>query len=60
MTPSLPSLLIALLSFAVTFIAARSLASWFKRRRARQAEQQAEQTQSRQVRRAKARARKRQ
>jgi hypothetical protein len=60
MTISFAGLLFALAGFAAAFAAARALAKWVKRRRARRSEQAALQDQSRQVRRAKARAAKRQ
>jgi hypothetical protein len=59
MTPDLPGVLLALAGFAVTFMLARSLSAWLKRRQSRKAQLQVEQNQSRQVRRAKARAGKR-
>jgi hypothetical protein len=56
MTSNLPALLFALLGFIATFGAARALAKWVKGRRARRSEQIAARNQSRQVRRATARA----
>lgn len=58
MTLSITGLLFALVSFVATFIAARALAQWLKRRRWQKEEEQAAQNQSRQVRRAKKRAKK--
>jgi membrane protein implicated in regulation of membrane protease activity len=55
MTPSLVTILFALISFVITFTAARALAKWWKKKNARKAEEDALKGQSRQVRRAKQR-----
>jgi hypothetical protein len=57
MTSNFPGLLLALIGFAAAFGAARALTNWLRRRRARRSEEVASQNQSRQVRRAKQRAR---
>jgi hypothetical protein len=59
MTVSFAGLLFALFGFVATFAAARALATWVKRRQSRRTEQVAFENQSRQVRRANERARKR-
>lgn len=56
---SVAGLLLALVSFLATFVVARALATWLKRRQSRHAVQDAGAKQSRQVRRAKQRAGKR-
>jgi flagellar biosynthesis/type III secretory pathway M-ring protein FliF/YscJ len=55
MTPSIPALLFALLSFIVTFAVARVLGRKWRKRKAEKAELAAAKGQSRQVRRAKQR-----
>jgi hypothetical protein len=57
MTASIAGLLFALTSFFVTFAIARALGKWLKKRRREKDEQEAARNQSRQVRRAKERAR---
>jgi uncharacterized protein (DUF2062 family) len=47
--------IVMLLSFALTFIVARTVAKWFWRRRAQQSEEKARAAESRQVRRARER-----
>lgn len=59
MTPSIAGLLLAAIGFIVTFVAARAVANWVKRRRSHKAQQDAQENQSRQVRRAKERGQKR-
>ena len=53
---SIPGLLFALVSFIAAFVVARALAQWLKRRRSQKDEEEAAKHQSRQVRRAKNRA----
>ena len=55
MTNSIVGLLFALISFIVTFVIARAIAKWLKRRRARKDEEEAAKNESRQVRRARER-----
>ena len=55
MTPSIIGLVVALASFFLTFIVARSLAKWMKKRQQRKDDEETARTQSRQVRRAKER-----
>jgi ABC-type sulfate transport system permease subunit len=55
MPQSLPGILFALTTFVITFIVARTLAKWFRKRKAQREEQAAHVGASRQVRRAKER-----
>ena len=55
MTPSIASIMFALVSFIITFTVARAIAKWFKKRQMKKDEETAVRSQSRQVRRARAR-----
>ena len=59
MTYSIAGLLFAVIGFIATFAAARALAKWVKRRQSNKAQQDADMKQSRQVRRAIGRGKKR-
>ncbi len=55
MPTSLPGIILALATFGVTFIVARTLAKWYRKRHAKRDESVARAAESRQVRRARKR-----